>query len=63
MSRESDKLMLKLPMPDVAAWLRAELKERLEANTGFRAEGLTLRYLIAKLGADETDIKGDNDER
>jgi hypothetical protein len=61
MSRESDRLMLKLPLADVAEWLRAELRDCPDTTPTFRLRQTILRNLIAKLGQDET--KGEDDER
>ena len=59
MSHESDRLMLKLPLADVAAWLRAELGETPDTSQVFQFRRGTLRTLIAKLGQDE-DTKGED---
>ena len=53
MSRETDRLMLKLPMADVAEWLLAELRETPNTSQSRHARRATLLYLIAKLGQDE----------
>ena len=53
MSRESDKLMLALPMPDVAAWLRAELRDTPNTTASMQSRRVTLLHLISKLGEDE----------
>jgi len=61
MSRETDKLMLKLPLADVAEWLRQELEDvevSLRAGTQMGSmefhdryiQKQTLQTLIAKLG-------------
>ena len=60
MSRETDRLMLKLPLADVAAWLRAELQDTPDTTQGLQFRRGTLRTLIAKLGQDE-DTKGEDD--
>ena len=69
MSRESDKLMMKLPLADVAAWLQAELQDAVQLrDDGQRlCEHMTgdetarcIARLIAKLGQDE-DTKGEDD--
>jgi hypothetical protein len=62
MSRETDKLMLKLPVADVAEWLRAELRETPNTSASMQSRRVTLLWLLAKLGADE-DTKGEDDER
>ena len=62
MSRESDKLMMKLPLADVAEWLRAELRDCPDTTHTFLLRRIFLRNLIAKLGQDET-TKGEDDER
>lgn len=59
MSRESDKLMLKLPVADVAAWLRQELRDTPDVTPRGCVQRDCLRTLIAKLGQDE-DTKGES---
>ena len=60
MSRETDKLMLRLPVADVAAWLRQELREISGETHTSQVRRALLQTLIAKLGQDE-DTKGDDD--
>jgi hypothetical protein len=61
MSRETDKLMLKLPLADVAEWLRQELEDHAQpkdvtdamdemAHLAYLVQTHTLLRLIAKLG-------------
>ena len=64
MSRESDKLMLKLPMADVSKWLWGELTDLIAANYPANqyeqmvsvAKENMLLHLIAKLGQDENPL-------
>ena len=59
MSRESDRLMLKLPMADVSKWLWEELRDM--SRNGFSYYQLEVaRTLIAKLGQDEV-TKGEDE--
>jgi hypothetical protein len=59
MSRESDRLMMKLPVADVADWLRAEMRDM--GRNGFSYYQLEVaRTLISKLGQDE-DTKGEDE--
>ena len=60
MSRETDRLMLKLPLADVAAWLRAELRETPNTSASMQSRRVTLLWLLAKLGQDE-DTKGSDE--
>ena len=53
MRRETDKLMLKLPVADVAAWLRSELRDTPNTTASMQSRRATLLHLIAKLGEDE----------
>jgi hypothetical protein len=61
MSKKTDELMLKLPIDDVAAWLRAELEDHTQpkdvtdamdemAHLAYLVQTHTLLRLIAKLG-------------
>ena len=60
MSRETDRLMLKLPVADVAEWLRAELRETPNTSASMQSRRVTLLWLLAKLGQDE-DVKGEDE--
>ena len=60
MSRETDRLMLKLPVADVAEWLRAELRETPNTSASMQSRRVTLLWLLAKLGQDE-DTKGEDE--
>ena len=68
MSRESDKLMMKLPMADVSKWLWEELTDLIAANYPANqyeqmvsvAKENMLLHLIAKLGQEE-DTKGEGE--
>ena len=60
MSRETDKLMLKLPLADVAEWLRAELRETPNTSASMQSRRVTLLWLLAKLGQDE-DTTGEDE--
>ena len=48
-SRKADELMAKLPVADVAAWLRAELRETPLSQYAYRG---SLSHLLLKLGYD-----------
>jgi hypothetical protein len=60
MSRETDRLMLKLPMADVAEWLRAELRDTPNTSASMQSRRVTLLWLLAKSGQDE-DTKGEDE--
>ena len=60
MSRETDHLMMKLPLADVAEWLRAELRETPNTSASMQSRRVTLLWLLAKSGQDE-DTKGEDE--